>query len=447
LLKRSGRGKIWPLVASANHICEALHPPLRAIGPLELRLMPHRAKGVTTERQQAYHGQFCKTVICRFYLADACKKGSKCTFAHAVEELHDVPDLRKTALCKHWKRGLCTLSSEHCPFAHNRRELRTSAAFANLSLSKEAVVSSTPSSVSTRSPESADGSQSSPSPQASPRGPEHIQGAQAPIGRKPNPMFVAIGAKPEALSVQPRGSDGGHIVKTPTTLKEHEPAFVEVPRAASYEQPTACEEFFGARSKLMLESPEVRLGPAFSTGGVAPLAATGSLRAEGKSKLALSEWLTPWPEMGQNVSQAPGMTTPCSSGVTFQTDATPMPPGGQIERGKLKGSTSNVKPCQMRQRAEELRACASAAEKKAAAYAEEAAVLRSCAENAERELHVQTTSHFGGAASPQPRTVDLSSLLDGGAVQAISEIGLDMQPKLLAAPLQCRGPGLINRPA
>mmetsp|Transcript_39953 Transcript_39953/g.114175 ORF Transcript_39953/g.114175 Transcript_39953/m.114175 type:complete len:297 (+) Transcript_39953:134-1024(+) len=89
------------------------------------------------EREEVYHGQFKKTVICRFFLADKCKKGNKCTFAHSADELQDAPDLTKTALCKQWRRGTCALGSDQCVFAHGRRELRASPAFADLASARQ----------------------------------------------------------------------------------------------------------------------------------------------------------------------------------------------------------------------------------------------------------------------------------------------------------------------
>jgi len=80
-------------------------------------------------RQHVFHDQFKKTVVCRFFLNNACKRGTNCNFAHNAAELRDMPDLWKTALCKQWKQGLCPFSTEHCSFAHGKHELRMSRAF------------------------------------------------------------------------------------------------------------------------------------------------------------------------------------------------------------------------------------------------------------------------------------------------------------------------------
>jgi len=124
--------------------------------------------GAGVERQEVYHNQFKKTVVCRFFLNNACKRGTKCTFAHSASELQDVPDLRKTALCKQWKQGLCRFSTGTCPFAHGKHELRMSPAFMQHSSAKW-LPPSEPSSESTWSLASGASSQSLSSIESSPR--------------------------------------------------------------------------------------------------------------------------------------------------------------------------------------------------------------------------------------------------------------------------------------
>lgn len=395
--------------------------------------MPPVAKGVTNERQQVYHSQFKKTVICRFYLADACKKGSKCTFAHSVEELQDVPDLRKTALCKHWKRGLCTLSAESCPFAHAKRELRMSPAFAQITRTKQAIARSPLSSVSTRSPESTDGSQSSPSPQTSPRVLEHGQTPPAPSNDTSSPVLVDLGvdfaktkkrqqspaskpaeplltlaeltrsiakAQPENTMSQHWGPVGGAVPQRPPALKEAEPVFVEVPQLTTSwgTSPTAAsQECYQSRSRLVVDPPVLTREPAFIGIQAAPSEA-GPIRAEGKSRLMLSEWLVPQAEPGQEPTLEAVQANPAPSGNA--------------------SSASEGQPFAIRQHAAELRAIASAAEQKAAAFAQEAALLRSRAETAERELKLAMGTRFDGAPPRlPPRPVELASLLDAGLGQ------------------------------
>lgn len=48
-----------------------------------------------------------------------------------------MPDLKKTTICKKWKRGLCPLPSESCEFAHGEQELRMTRAFEQFSVEKQ----------------------------------------------------------------------------------------------------------------------------------------------------------------------------------------------------------------------------------------------------------------------------------------------------------------------
>mmetsp|Transcript_80537 Transcript_80537/g.249884 ORF Transcript_80537/g.249884 Transcript_80537/m.249884 type:complete len:382 (+) Transcript_80537:86-1231(+) len=378
--------------------------------------MPHIAKGAASERQQAYHGQFRKTVICRFYLADACKKGSKCTFAHSVDELQEVPDLKKTALCKMWKRGNCALSADRCPFAHTKRELRVSPAFADLSASKRtgAGARSPPNSVSTRCPESADGSQSSRSPQVSPRDVEYVQSPLAPVGDKPSPIFVDFGAdapqpakaQQTAAGWQPEAAPPALAELPRQTMKEHEPAFVELPGVAP------CRD----RSAVLEEPRSLRsMPPPWPQGaghGLTPTGArvaaspgAGQGQAEGRSTLALSDWLLPRADAPRVMAPGPSRMDPVGNAKSTAA--------GDPAAGDLTASPTQSQPDSIRQRAAELRAYASAAEQKAAAFALEAARLRSFAETAEREVTLVTLG-FDGTPHARPRPVDLASLLEGG---------------------------------
>ncbi|CAK9021659.1 unnamed protein product [Durusdinium trenchii] len=68
--------------------------------------------------------QLQKTQLCMFWKRNCCAKGSDCTFAHSVEELKELPDLRRTSLCKQWLKGRCPLSASTCRYAHGEAYLR-----------------------------------------------------------------------------------------------------------------------------------------------------------------------------------------------------------------------------------------------------------------------------------------------------------------------------------
>jgi len=359
--------------------------------------MPHLAK--SNERQTVYQNQFRKTVICRFFLSNACKKGAKCTFAHSVEELQEVPDLRKTALCKLWKRGLCSLSGDRCHFAHSKRELRMSPAFAELALSKHSLPAS--GSESTQSPLSSAHSQCSGSPPATPRRvPEQAPNpggapllARAPDAGMPSPTCADPAPEAQRDGEMPRKAESltalaeltAKIAKGQPTIpappqpwvpssrpqpaeatpqlvgksKEGEPAFVQVPKAQiSAKSTLPSEDLFGACSRILAGPPQHMMRePAFVDVSAAPtLRPEATPVLEGKSKLALSQWLA------MDAENATGVSTPAI-----------------VSRPGQGSGLAN-------QRAAELRAFATAAEQKAAAYAQEAALLRSVADTAEREL-------------------------------------------------------------
>lgn len=67
--------------------------------------------------------RFFKTKLCAFWAEGRCLRGSGCKYAHGEEEMHIVPDLTRTALCRDLlNSGKCT--TEGCPFAHYIEELR-----------------------------------------------------------------------------------------------------------------------------------------------------------------------------------------------------------------------------------------------------------------------------------------------------------------------------------
>jgi len=71
------------------------------------------------EKQQLWN-----TRLCVFEQAGCCRKGAKCTFAHASHDLKKQPNLVKTSLCfKHLRFASC-LKGARCPYAHGAHELR-----------------------------------------------------------------------------------------------------------------------------------------------------------------------------------------------------------------------------------------------------------------------------------------------------------------------------------
>lgn len=91
-----------------------------------------------------WQAQFFKTKLCPLFVSDikdseeslqyganvgnasgVCLSGESCRFAHSLEELRPLPDLRKTKLCSSYSKRVACKNSK-CPFAHSPRELRTS---------------------------------------------------------------------------------------------------------------------------------------------------------------------------------------------------------------------------------------------------------------------------------------------------------------------------------
>jgi len=66
---------------------------------------------------------FDKTKMCKFFILGACTKGASCHFAHAKEDLKNLPDLARTKLCKNLiNTGSC--DDPECTYAHTKEELR-----------------------------------------------------------------------------------------------------------------------------------------------------------------------------------------------------------------------------------------------------------------------------------------------------------------------------------
>jgi len=64
-----------------------------------------------------------KTKMCKFEAVGKCAKGVGCPFAHNIDELNELPDLRCTKMCKlTLARQECNIPG--CPYAHSKKELR-----------------------------------------------------------------------------------------------------------------------------------------------------------------------------------------------------------------------------------------------------------------------------------------------------------------------------------
>ncbi|PFH37463.1 zinc finger (CCCH type) motif-containing protein [Besnoitia besnoiti] len=80
--------------------------------------------------------QFFRIKLCPKYMRGLCRKGARCSYAHAQEELRDVPNLWKTKLCTAYRLGKpCSLEAS-CPYAHGEEELRSTADYYKTKLCK-----------------------------------------------------------------------------------------------------------------------------------------------------------------------------------------------------------------------------------------------------------------------------------------------------------------------
>jgi len=72
---------------------------------------------------QALRTLFRKTKVCNFFSSGCCKKGTKCKFAHSLDELKPQPNLCNTKLCPALSGyGLC--GGGNCKYAHHESEIR-----------------------------------------------------------------------------------------------------------------------------------------------------------------------------------------------------------------------------------------------------------------------------------------------------------------------------------
>eukprot|EP00929_Paragymnodinium_shiwhaense_P119566 TRINITY_DN91469_c0_g1_i1.p1 TRINITY_DN91469_c0_g1~~TRINITY_DN91469_c0_g1_i1.p1 ORF type:complete len:533 (+),score=78.89 TRINITY_DN91469_c0_g1_i1:124-1722(+) len=66
---------------------------------------------------------YMKTKVCRFFEKGLCRKGRDCTYAHNMEEVRQLPDLRCTKLCP-WMLAAGRCNDQNCRYAHHKSELR-----------------------------------------------------------------------------------------------------------------------------------------------------------------------------------------------------------------------------------------------------------------------------------------------------------------------------------
>jgi len=80
--------------------------------------------------------KFYKIKMCHFAATGACKKPHNCSFAHTLEELLPMPDLRNTKTCPNMlSDGTC--EDQHCRFAHAKDELRVFRQARELAMQRE----------------------------------------------------------------------------------------------------------------------------------------------------------------------------------------------------------------------------------------------------------------------------------------------------------------------
>lgn len=87
-------------------------------------VVPHRGQTCGEEEPREVPRQFRKTKLCRFFETGGCRYEDQCTFAHTLKELAELPDLKKTSICKSWLSGCCKLSATECTYAHGTEDLR-----------------------------------------------------------------------------------------------------------------------------------------------------------------------------------------------------------------------------------------------------------------------------------------------------------------------------------
>ncbi|WBY58777.1 zinc finger protein [Plasmodium yoelii yoelii] len=67
---------------------------------------------------------FWKTKLCPLYAENKCKEGDNCDYAHSIEDLRSIPDLKRTKLCYKLLKGEKCFNKK-CNYAHNQDELKS----------------------------------------------------------------------------------------------------------------------------------------------------------------------------------------------------------------------------------------------------------------------------------------------------------------------------------
>ncbi|SOV18143.1 zinc finger protein, putative [Plasmodium gaboni] len=67
---------------------------------------------------------FWKTKLCPLHMENRCNEGSNCDYAHSIEDLRSIPDLKRTKLCYKLLKGEKCFNKK-CNYAHNQDELKS----------------------------------------------------------------------------------------------------------------------------------------------------------------------------------------------------------------------------------------------------------------------------------------------------------------------------------
>ncbi|SBS82702.1 zinc finger C-x8-C-x5-C-x3-H type, putative [Plasmodium ovale curtisi] len=67
--------------------------------------------------------QFAKTKICKHFLENKCLNTKNCNYAHVLEELRPLPNLKNTKLCKSLKKNV-PCNNPNCKYAHEIEKLQ-----------------------------------------------------------------------------------------------------------------------------------------------------------------------------------------------------------------------------------------------------------------------------------------------------------------------------------
>ncbi|CXI67501.1 zinc finger protein, putative [Plasmodium berghei] len=67
---------------------------------------------------------FWKTKLCPLHAENKCKEGDNCDYAHSIEDLRSIPDLKRTKLCYKLLKGEKCFNKK-CNYAHNQDELKS----------------------------------------------------------------------------------------------------------------------------------------------------------------------------------------------------------------------------------------------------------------------------------------------------------------------------------